>query len=183
MAQELAISQLVVANYFDILEDLLLSRRPSPFTYRSKCNMIAHQKFYFFDAGLYKALRKVEPGDSDEELAGAALETLFLQSMSSLNDYLELDYTINFWRTISGNEVDFVMHGSQGFHAFEIKHSKTITARDLKGLKAFAEDYPEAHLHLLYRGEHTLYFQNITAIPFEKALQEIPNILQGKQKP
>ena len=42
------------------------------------------------------------PLDSKEEAEGAALETLFLQSLSAINDYFRLDYKYpflaNIWR-------------------------------------------------------------------------------------
>jgi hypothetical protein len=37
---------------------------------------VAHPKFYFFDAGVYRSLRPRGPVDRPEEIAGAALEGL-----------------------------------------------------------------------------------------------------------
>jgi len=171
----------MVSSYFDILDDLLLSRRLSVFSQRAKRKMIAHQKFYFFDTGVFRTLRPTGPLDRAEEVNGAALETLFLQSLSALNDYLELGYSIHFWRTSAGHEVDFVLYGPRGLHAFELKRSSSVANKDLRGLKAFKEDYPEAKLHLIYRGKqkeyHTQDFGDITFIPFEMALRELPQIL------
>jgi len=181
IARELAITRTMVSSYFDILDDLLLSRRISVFSQRAKRKMIAHQKFYFFDTGVFRTLRPTGPLDKIEEVDGAALETLFLQSLCALNDYLELGYSIHFWRTSAGHEVDFVLYGPRGLHAFEIKRSNAITNKDLRGLKAFKEDYPEAKLHLIYTGKqkeyHTKDFGDITFIPFEMALRELPQIL------
>ncbi len=80
------------------------------------------------------------PLDSNEESDGAALETLFLQSIRAINDYYELGYSIHFWRTLAGNEVDFILYGPRGFHAFEIKRSANITSKALKGLETFGQD-------------------------------------------
>ena len=62
--------------------------------------MVAHQKFYFFDAGVFRILKPMGPLDSSQELDGAVLETLFLQSLFAVNDYFNLGYTIYFWRTV-----------------------------------------------------------------------------------
>ncbi len=180
IARELAINRTTVANYFDILEDLLLSIRIDSFSQRAKRKVIAHQKFYFFDAGVYKTLRPMKRLDTPEEAEGAGLETLFLQSLRAINDYYELKYKIHFWRTQAGDEVDFVIYGQHGFHAFEIKRSSQITSKSLKGLKTFGEEYPEAQLYILFLGKHKEYHGNITAIPFEQALQELPQLI-GKQ--
>lgn len=177
IARELAMNRTMVNNYFEILEDLLLSVKIPVFTQRAKRKMIAHEKFYFFDVGVYRILKPMGPLDTPEEAEGAGLETLFLQSLLAINDYYSLGYKIYFWRTQMGHEVDFIAYGPKGLHAFELKRSATITNKALKGLQAFAEDYPEAKLHLLYAGKHKEYHNNITVIPLEEALKELPNLL------
>jgi len=177
IARELSLNRLIVANYFDILEDLLLSCRITPFTQRAKRKMVAHQKFYFFDAGVYKILRPMGPLDSIEESEGAALETVFLQSLSAVNDYYGFDYKIHFWRTQAGQEVDFVIYGPRGFCAFELKRSSVVTTKSLKGLKAFGDDYPEAKLYLLFAGKQKEYHGSIQAMPFIEALKELPSLI------
>lgn len=177
ISRELGINRLMVANYFDILDDLLLSSRITAFAQRAKRKVIAHHKFYFFDVGVYRALRLMGPLDSVEEAEGAALETLFLQSLNAVNDYYNLGYKIHFWRTQSGEEVDFVLYGPRGFHAFEIKRSATITSKSLKGLKVFGEEYPEAKLYIIFLGKQKEYHSSIEVIPFVEALKELPELL------
>ena len=176
IARELTLNRLTVANYFDILDDLLLSTRLSPFTQRAKRKMIAHQKFYFFDIGVYKVLRPMGPLDSAAKADGAGLETLFLQSLSAINDYFELQYKIYFWRTQAGDEVDFVIYGPNGLYAFELKRSATITSKSLKGLKTFGKDYPEAQLYIVFSGKQKEYYGNITAIPLTEIWNKILSI-------
>ncbi len=67
-----------VEGYFDLLDDLLLSARLPVFTRRAKRPMTTHRKFFFFDAGVYRALRPKGPLDSAEEIDGPAVETLVL---------------------------------------------------------------------------------------------------------
>jgi len=177
IARELSLSRLTVAEYFQILEDLLLAVRIDVFTQRAKRKMVAHQKFYFFDVGVFRTLRPMGPIDTPEEVDGAALETLFFQSLRAVNDYFDLGYKIYFWRTSSGTEVDFVIYGPKGLHAFEIKRASQITNKMLKGLKAFKEDYPEAKLHVISLGKHKEYFGDIDIIPFEQALLALPQLI------
>src|SRR4030095_2314718 len=178
IARELGLNRLMVANYFDILEDVLLSTRITAFAQRAKRKVIAHHKFYFFDVGVYRTLRPMGPLDSQEEAEGAGLETLFLQSLSAVNDYYDLGYKIHFWRTQSGEEIDFIIYGPRGFHAFEIKRSAAITSKSLKGLKTFGHDYPEAHLHILFFGKTKEYYGTVTAMPFEQALRELLQLIK-----
>lgn len=177
IAREVMISRFTVADYFQILEDMLIASRIDVFSKRAKRKIVAHQKFYFFDAGVYRILKPTNPLDRMEEGDGAALETLFFQSLRAINDYFDLGYKIYFWRTSTGVKVDFILYGPKGFHAFEIKRSKQTSVKSLSGLKAFGIDYPEAKLHLLYFGKHNEYHGEITAIPFEQALKDLPKIL------
>jgi uncharacterized protein len=177
IARELGVNRLMVSNNFEILEDLLLAVRLTAFAQRAKRKIVAHQKFYFFDAGVFKIIRPTGPLDSPEETDGAALETLFLQSLIAINDYLELGYTIHFWRTSDGTEVDFILYGPKGLHAFEIKRVGLIQNKSLKGLRNFKEDYPEAKLYLLFGGKNKEYHGDIQAIPFEQALKDLPQLI------
>ncbi len=178
IARELGLNRLMVAQYFDILDDLLLAVRISPFTIRAKRKVISHQKFYFFDCGVYRTVRPRGPLDSVEEAEGAGLETLVLQVLRAVNDYYDLGYTIYFWRTSTGQEVDFVLYGPQGLHAFEIKRSAVVTSKSLKGLHVFAEEYPEATLHVLFMGKQPEYHGAITVRPLFEALMQLPALLR-----
>lgn len=75
-------------------------------------------------------------------------------------------------------EVDLILYGEKGLFAFEIKYSQKISKQDLKGLQAFSQEYPEAVCYLLYMGERTEYFGNITVIPYVECLQGILKILK-----
>ena len=179
VAREAKVERKVVESYFTILEDLLLASYLPVFTKRAKCKMVNHPKFYLFDPGVFRAIRPMGPFDRPEEADGAALETLLYQQICALNDYLDLGYSLFYWRTSSQLEVDFVLYGKKGLIAFEIKRSASIGDKDLKGLKAFASDYPEAKLFLFYGGTRREYIDSIELIPIEEGLRELPAILSS----
>jgi uncharacterized protein len=177
IAREIGVSRYTVANYFDILEDLLIASRLPVFTKRAKRKVIAHPKFYYFDVGVYRVIRPQGPLDVSTEIDGAALETLFLQEAKAYNDYLELEYNFYYWRTQNQEEVDFVLYGNNGFHAFEIKRKEKLYSGDFSSLRVFAADYPEAKLHLLYGGTEEYYEADIQVIPYKAALLKLPKII------
>lgn len=178
VAREASIHQKVVTSYFNILEDLLLSYRLYPFTKRAKRRLVAHPKFYFFDVGIYQSLRPSGPLDTPEEIGGIALESLFLQNLRVINDYFQYGYQLYFWRTNNGFEVDFVLYGKKGLHAFEIKRSNKFSLKDLKGLKAFKKDYSMAKLYLIYCGDHKEYHGDIKVVPMVEALSTLQEMLK-----
>lgn len=177
ISREISSSRKTVTNFFDILDDLLIARRLPVFNKRAQRDLINAQKFFYFDVGVYRAIRPIGPLDSTAEIDGAALETLFLQHATAYNDYFDLGYSFYYWHTRTHQEVDFVLYGNNGLHAFEIKCKSRIDNKDLKALKLFAKDYPEAELYLLYGGNESYHDNNINIVPFEESLQYLPQWL------
>ncbi|MBI5298683.1 MAG: ATP-binding protein [Deltaproteobacteria bacterium] len=179
VARECEIERKVVESYFTILEDLLIAYRIPIFSKKSKRRMIVHPKFYFFDVGIFRTLRPMGPLDTPEEAQGAALETLLLQELVALNDYLKLGYKIYYWRTAEGAEVDFVLYGEKGIKAFEIKRTGKIHNSMLKGLKAFASDYPSAKCYFIYGGNRKMWIDDIEIIPINEFLKTSDLVILG----
>lgn len=152
VARECEVERKTVVAYIEVLEDLLLSLRLPPFTRRAKRDTITHPKFFLFDAGVFRSLRPRGPLDRPHEIEGAALEGLVAQHLRAWLAYRLNDAKLFFWRTRSGVEVDFVIHGAAGFWAIEVKNTARVRPEDLRGLEAFGTDYPQAGLVLLYRG-------------------------------
>lgn len=177
IAQEIGIDRATVTQYFSILEDLLIGYKLPVFTKKAKRKLITHHKFYFFDTGVFRAIRPQGPLDVSHEAEGPALETLFLQELLALNHYYDWGYTLYYWRTLQGTEVDFILYGPKGLFAFELKRSSRLDLRELKGLKLFSEDYPIAKCFYLYGGNRTEYHNNITLLPIQTAFQTLTTLL------
>lgn len=177
VARDCGVERKVVENYFGILEDLLIAYRIPVFTKRAKRRLPLHPKFYFFDTGVYRAIRPMGPLDTPEEAQGASLETLLFQELNAVNAYLDLGYKIFYWRTTTNIEVDFVLYGNKGIKAFEIKRTGKVSGAMLKGLKAFLKDYPSAKAYFLYGGQRRLSESGVDIIPLEDALKKLPVIL------
>jgi predicted AAA+ superfamily ATPase len=166
VARECAVSAKVIEDYFSILEDLLIGVRLPVFAKRAKRRLSGHPKFYYFDAGVFQAIRPRGPLDAPEQIHGAALETLFLQQVRAINDYKDLGYRLHYWRTATGDEVDFVLYGQRGLRAFEVKMAHNVRPDDLRSLLCFRADYPEARAHLLYLGDRRWHDRGIEVMPF-----------------
>jgi len=177
IAREASIERKTVSNYFDILEDLLISFRLYPFTKRAKRRLIQSPKFYYFDTGVFKTLRPMGVLDSPEEAEGPGLETLFLQHLRAYNDYFRLGYKIYYWRTSNQVEVDCVLYGKKGLLAFEVKRKSNISHSDFSGLKAFMKDYPIAKCYLIYGGNTQEHEGDIDIIPIDKMWELLREIL------
>lgn len=173
IARECQVERKTVVSYLEILEDLLLSFRLPVFTRRAKRETIAHPKLYFFDAGVFRSLRPKGPLDRPEEIEGAALEGLIAQHLRAWIAYRQKDEQLFFWQTRGGVEVDFVLYGENLFQAIEVKNTARVRPQDLRGLRSFGEDYPEAGLTLLYRGKDRVLRDGVLCLPVQDFLKQL----------
>ncbi len=165
VARECEVERKVVAGYVGILEDLLLAFRLPVFRKRAKRATVAHEKIYLFDAGVFRSLRPKGPLDRPEEMDGQALEGLVAQHLRAWAAYSRNDAELFFWRTRAGAEVDFVVYGESGLQAFEVKNARRVHSADLRALRSFRADYPEAQTAVLYRGSERLRINDIWCLP------------------
>ncbi len=118
VARETGVSAKVVRSYFQILEDTLLGFRLQPWTRSKTRRMILTEKFYFFDVGVanYLARRKPAPGSSE---FGKSFEHFLLLEILCYKRYKEPDLELCYWRTSTGQEVDFILGSMDA--AIEVK--------------------------------------------------------------
>lgn len=173
VARECHVGRKTVEGYLGVLEDLLLSFRLPVFARRAKRLLVAHEKFYFFDVGVYRSLRPTGPLDRAEEIAGMALEGLVAQHLRAWIDYRAAGETLSYWRTKAGTEVDFVVYGQDVFWAIEVKHAARVSHKDVRSLRAFREDYPEARACLLYMGQERLAIEGVLCLPCAEFLADL----------
>lgn len=173
VARDAAVNRKTVEGFVEVLEDLLVSFKVPVFTKRARRATAVHPKFYFFDAGVFRSLRPAGPLDRPAEIDGAALEGLMAQQLRAWIACSNDDHELFYWRTRSGVEVDFIVYGTKQFAAIEVKNSARVRPADLRGLKAFREDYPECKPMLLYRGADKLEIDGIPCWPVERFLREL----------
>ena len=173
VARECQVGRKTVEGYLEILEDLLLSFRLPVFTRRAKRHLVTHDKFFYFDAGVYRSIRPKGPLDSPEEIEGMALEGLIAQHLRAWASYRNVPAELSYWRTKSGSEVDFVVYGEDVFIAIEVKRSRSVHHTDLRALKAFKEDYPEAQVCLLYMGQEEIKMGDVLCLPCDTFLKTL----------
>lgn len=88
-----------------------------------------------------------------------------------------IGYSLHYWRTDDGSEVDFVLYGERGLKAFDVKRAARLRREDLQGLQAFIADYPAATARLLYGGTRHYWEGAIEVVPLTDAFQGLPGWL------
>lgn len=162
IAQDCGVSANTVAGYFDILEDTLIGYRIPAYSKTIKRRLVQTPRFYYFDVGIVNHLlhrKELVRGTAEY---GHAFEHLVIQEIKAWLTYNGNEEQLTFWRTHSGLEVDAVIGDARV--AIEIKSVEEVLPRHLKGLKAFAEDYPSARTIIVSLDPFNRHIDNIECI-------------------
>ena len=144
IAQDCGVSANTVSSYFDILEDTLLGFRVPAYTKAIKRRLVQAPRFYYFDVGVANHLLHRKDLVRGTTEYGHAFEHLVIQELRAWLAYTDSDEQLSYWRAYTGQEVDAVIGDARV--AIEIKSVEEVLPRHLKGLKAFASDYPNSRL-------------------------------------
>ena len=126
-----------VAAYVQILADTLLAAPLPPWMGAKKRKAVRTSKLYFFDTGVARALAGIRSIERNSNFYGKSFEHFIWMELRAWLSYTRREEELSFWRTRHGYEVDFLI-GSEV--AIEVKASKSVSSRDLKGLRALAEE-------------------------------------------
>ena len=172
IARDCGIDSKTVKEYYQILLDTLLAVRVEPFKKRQSRKIITKApKYYLFDVGVANFLRKLWITNQKCEEFGRALEHFILMELVAYRSYKEKDFEINFWRTKTGIEVDFVLGG--GEITIEVKGASRIDSSDFYPSEAFAKEYfPKKSLIVCNEKEKRLH-GSIQVMPWRDFLAEL----------
>ncbi|TRZ96010.1 ATP-binding protein [bacterium] len=172
IARECGVDSKTVKEYYQILVDTLLAVRIEPFKKRQSRQVITKaSKYYMFDVGVAGYLTKrhlLEPRGAE---FGKAFEHFLLMEIIAYRSYAGRDFTINFWRTKSGIEVDFVL--GAGEISVEIKGSGYIDKKDMNGLEAFSREYSPKRSILVCNENEKRLRGEIEILPWKIFLRQL----------
>ena len=172
IARECGVDSKTVKEYYQILVDTLLGRMIAPFKKRPDRQVISRtSKFYLFDVGVAGSITKRHIEEEKGELFGKAFEHFILMELYAYNSYNELDIEINFWRTKSGLEVDFVLAG--GEVAIEVKGTSRVDKRGLRHLNTFTEQYSPRKSVVVCNEREERIHGKIQIVPWRKFLHDL----------
>jgi predicted AAA+ superfamily ATPase len=150
LSRDLSISPNTVRSYIEILEALHIVFLVRPYHHNIARAQTKAPKLYFHDWAYVEG----NLDDLSGESAGARLENLvaaaLLKHVSYLNDSTGSDFSLNYVRTTSGKEIDFVLTDPKGVatHFIEVKWADEKPGYALRQL---AERHPEAKAIQLVR--------------------------------
>jgi predicted AAA+ superfamily ATPase len=176
IADDVGTSAVTVKTYFSILEDTLLGFLLDPFHESVRKSQKQSPKFYFFDAGVERALsRSLDvPLREGTYAYGSAFEAFFINEVIKAKSYLRKDFALSYLRTKDDAEIDLIIDRSPGDRILvEIKSTARISQSDAKNLNSLAASIKHSKALLISQDPNPKVFGLVTALPWAQGLKEI----------
>ncbi|GJL57063.1 MAG: ATPase [Nitrospirales bacterium] len=140
IARDCGVDSKTVKEYYQILVDTLMGTLLPPFRRRQNRQVITKaSKFYLFDVGVAGNIIKRRVREERGEAFGKAFEHFILMELTAHRSYHDLEHPIQFWRTSTGLEVDFIL--GDGEIAIEVKGTNRVDSRELRPLLTFIDEF------------------------------------------
>ncbi len=174
IARDCGVDSKTVKEYYQILIDTLLAVRIDPFKKRQSRQVITKApKYYLFDVGVAGFLTRRRLQEERGEQFGKAFEHFILMEIAAYRGYNKRNLDINFWRTKTGLEVDFIL--DRGKIAIEIKGKTRVDRRDIKAISTFKGDYSPERAVIVCNERKKRIHRGIEIIPWRDFLKELWN--------
>jgi len=172
IARECGVDAKTVKEYYQILVDTLLGTMIEPFKSRQERQVITKaSKFYLFDVGVAGAITQRHIPQERGEQFGKAFEHFILMEILAHRAYKDLDYDVNFWRTKTGLEVDFVL--GRGEVAIKVKGANRINNADMRSLRVFIQEYHPRKAFIVCNERNPRVHEDIQVLPWRDFLKRL----------
>lgn len=170
VARETGVSAKVIRGYFQILEDTLLGFRLQPWRKTKNRRLIETEKFYLFDIGITNYLAQRQPKYGTPEF-GKSFEHYILLELMAYKAYKNPELQLHYWRTSSGEEVDFILGDMDC--AIEVKTSHRIHETDTRALKLLQSEQPVKKMFLISFETEPKKIDGIACLPWKLFLEQL----------
>jgi uncharacterized protein len=171
MAREVGLNTMTYRRYRILLQGVFLTMVVPPWFRNVGKRLTKSPKLFFYDTALLVHLLGISPNQlqaSHPSLFGHILEN-FVASELMKQLTLTPRIALHHYRTVSGNEVDFVLEDPGGkLVGIEVKSSSKVTAHDFAGLQSLKEVTGKDFIRgiVLYTGNTVLSFgPDMVAVP------------------
>jgi len=175
LSRDAAVSYETARRYLDVLEDTLILFRIPAWRGSDRASLVAHPKLLLFDIGVRNAiLRRPLDRPLDDE-RGLLLEHLVGLELRRREGTIWPEARVQHFRTRRGAELDFVLSVGREHWAIDVKASRQVDSRDLKGFVAFAEHARKVTRRIVvFLGTRRQRVDDIEVWPVEDFLADLP---------
>lgn len=162
LGANLEIDNKTAGNYIDLLVDLLLVRRLTPWSTNVKKRLVKSPRYYIRDSGIQHRLLGIKDNDGllSNPVLGKSWEGFVIENiLSVLPRHVETYY----YRTAAGAEIDLVIRFSPTeVWAVEIKHG--TLPKLAKHFHQTCRDIGATRMFVIYGGEESFFLGEVEVI-------------------
>ncbi|MCE3237531.1 MAG: putative ATPase [Gammaproteobacteria bacterium] len=143
LASDCRVSSSTIQNYLSILENTYTLYRVTPFVGNKRKEITSNPVFYFIDNGFRnQLLQNLSLALEMRQDKGLLIQSAVFQELLKFKIQHFYDFSIHFWRTQNGAEVDFVLHQNENcIIPIEVKYKTMNRPTVSKSFRSFVEAY------------------------------------------
>ncbi|MCL6646567.1 MAG: ATP-binding protein [Dehalococcoidia bacterium] len=166
LGRDVGLPQSTVYRWLNLLETSYLLIRVPPYAVNKTKRLVKSPKLYWGDTGVALFLSGGRP-------SGAHLENLVLLDLVAWRETQGRRPEICYWRTVTGQEVDFVVEAGDRLLPIEVKASARPRLGDASALRVFRKEYGDRALAglVLHTGDRVEWLAaDVLAVPWWRVL-------------
>lgn len=170
--RSLGVDSKTVANYRDLMIDLLLVRKLMPWHRNTKKRLVKSPKVYVRDSGLCHTLLGIDSFDAllGHPVLGGSWEGFVVENIAAAGQ-LEA-HQLGFYRAAGGAEIDLLVERGGEIWAIEVK--RTSAPKLTRGFHSACEDLQPARAFFVYGGQERYPLADgVEAIGLRELLNEV----------
>ncbi|MCX7979233.1 MAG: ATP-binding protein [Bdellovibrionaceae bacterium] len=179
IARDVGVEHTTIQSYFQVLEDTLVGFFLEPFHESVRKRQRKQSKFYFFDTGVVRALRRTLENDLIEGTSeyGEAFEHFVILELRRLITYRKPDWQMFYLSTKDDAEIDLIIDRPGAPRAaIEIKSTKnikTLSPRDITTFKSLTSSLKNCEAFLVSQDPIEQQIEHIKCLPWPLITQAL----------
>lgn len=146
LSTDCQMSQQSVKNYLSIAQQTYVIAEITPFVGNKRTELTSNPIFYFIDNGFRNHAIRNFTGLDNRSDYGLLVESLVYQELYKYITQNFLGYSLHYWRTKSGAEVDFIVKKNEdSFLPIEVKYKNIKKPKIERGYRSFLSAYQPKH--------------------------------------
>lgn len=175
LALKARINRSAARRYYEILEDTLLCTRLESYYDSDRQELakilVKHPKYYLFDVGVKNGVLKNFKASSDR--IGFLFEHLFFNQIQNISFSLDMDLKVSHFRTLAGQELDFIIKNNNLNIVIELKVSEP-SHDEIKKVEKIVNDFDlKAEIYIACLKCKPKKVGPVKVLPWQDVLKEV----------
>ena len=182
LSNDCGVSTAMIKSFLDVLVQTYVIKKIVPFVGNKRTEITSNPVLYFIDNGFRNQALGNFSGIDNRTDAGLLVEGKVFQEIYKYKTQNFLDFTIYYWRTKSGAEVDFIIYkNSDQIIPVEVKYRNMSKATISRGFRSFIDAYsPDSAVIVTkdFEGFLSVHKTKVSFIPLRK-FGNVLNLISG----